>query len=148
MTRPLIEKRVNSKESFKKFKKENPQINIEYSLFTNILQSCGKLHSEHTLNGNLLKLPNRMGEICIISKNLVIKNFDGKIVLPIDWKKTKELGKLVYHLNSTTDSYFQVKWYNYKATKGYNFWKFIPNRVEIQRRIKEYMDHTEYYKPI
>ena len=148
MPRPLIEKRVNSLESFKKFKKENHQVEIKYTLFSEILQSCGRLHSEHTLKVNLLKLPNRMGEIYIIAKNLIMKNKEGKIILPIDWKKTKELGKVVYHVNSSTDSYFHVKWFNYKSTKGPVFWKFIPNRLEIQRKIKDYIDFTDYYRPI
>lgn len=148
MSRPLIEKRVNSKESFKKFKKEYPNIKVEYATFTNILQSCGKLHSEHVLKGNLVKLPNRLGEICIIQKELIIRNTNGKIKLPIDWKKTNEVGKVVYHTNASTDSYYHVKWYNYKQSKMTSFWKLIPNRLEIQRRIKDYIDFTEYYKPL
>jgi len=149
MPRPLIENRVHSKESFAKFKKKYPSVNIEYASFVKIMEEAGKEHSKSVLEGNIIKLPNRLGLIGILAKPLRIKNFDGdKIILPINWKETKRIKKVVYHTNPSTDKYFQVKWYNFKIMGMNHCWKFNANRLELKRKIKDYMLTTEYLQRI
>lgn len=147
MSRPKIDKVINSRQSFKKFKKDNPKLNITYATFSKILQRSGEMHSQKILEGGNIKLPNRLGNICIVALPLRIKS-KGDIVLPINWKESKRINSIVYHTNSSTGKYFHVEWANYSYDNVPKYWKFIPNRLTVQRRIKDFIDKVEYYNKI
>lgn len=144
MPRPKIDKLVHSKDSYLRFKKRHPTIDIDYPTFVKILQEAGKVHSQRVLEGGLIKLPNRLGTIGIEGKPLFVSE-KGEIKLPINWAESKKLGKPVYHTNPSTGKYFGVEWKDYSYTQIAPYWRFIPNRLEIQRRIKDFVTTVKYY---
>lgn len=148
MSKPKIDVLVHSADSYKRFKKKFPSETITKKLFSEIIYDAGKIHSEHILNGHSIKLPNRLGEMLIEEKELAIKSYSGKIILPINWKETLKLGKRVYHTNPDTNSYFQVRWLYFKVNGMRDFWNFAPSRVHLQRKIKDASKITKYFRKI
>jgi hypothetical protein len=70
------------------------------------------------------------------------RTIDGKeiIIMPVDWKKTRERGKKIYHMNFHTDGYrFKWRWFVKQARfKFSKYWVFKPSRV-TSRKIAEYV---------
>jgi hypothetical protein len=61
----------------------------------------------HLRNRESVKLPFGFGEISINKKKEKdIKGNNEFINLPIDWKRLKEKGKLIYNFNYDTEGYF------------------------------------------
>lgn len=108
--------------------KENQSwYNLEYSDFVDI---CDKFYDrivEGILNGKTFYMPSGLGKI-EINKKRILKFGSG--IRGVDWKTTKEVGKLVYHLNEHSDGFnYNINWFRGRTTKNLSTFSFIPTRT-------------------
>ena len=150
--RTSVEWRMASKKQYKLFCEENPNIKLSFLEFQNIIYSFNYGFRDHLLEtGNKGKLPWGVGDFAISKKKpkrtRVLDDGREIITLPIDWQKTKLLGKKIYHMNHHTEGYkFKWKWFIDSARfKSADIWSFKPNRI-TSRLIKHYL--TEGYRKI
>jgi hypothetical protein len=88
------------RDSYKLYKKDYEEVNVDYKTYAKIIKSFNQRIMEKILfEAFEFELPYRLGTIRIKKKKT---HFDQK-VMKIDWKKTKELGKRVYHINDHTN---------------------------------------------
>ena len=145
--------RSSSVENYKDFCKKNPSANISFTDWKKIIQSFNHKFLEHILEtGETISIPSGLGKITVIKKKRR-KVYDRKgkeiINLPIDWKKTKEKGKVIYIMNYHTEGYyFGWKWFGDLARFKYcNFFRFVPTR-KASRMIAEYIKKDDKYQHI
>lgn len=144
--RVKVDYRSASKDNYKRFCAENPAIKLTYNEWLEIIYSFNEEFRDYILEtGNKEKLPFGLGPFTITKKKRRTKIMapDGKeyINLPIDWKKTKEKGKVIYNFNFHTEGYF-FGWLWFKKQARMKFptlWRFKPSRVS-SRMIKHYLD--------
>ena len=116
MSRRKKEYRTYSRENYEVFIKENniSERDLTYPKYCKNLQVCNWMFVEYALRtGVKVSLPHGFGSLAVNKKMLkkykIYKDKDGleqkKINLRIDWKKTNELGKKIYHTNEHTDGY-------------------------------------------
>lgn len=125
------------KDTWKKFCEENPTIQLTYVEYQNIVYAFNESFRDHLLEtGEKAKLPWGFGDF-VISKRKTKKFRKSKITgeqivnLPIDWKKTKEMGERMYHFNSHTEGFkFILKWFCSSARFSFSeTWSFKPSRI-------------------
>ena len=101
---------------------------LEYKEYSNIiddfLDEVMKLIIEERY---IFKLPFRLGFISVRKAPI------NKKKLRVDFKKTKEVGKVVYHLNMHSDNnYFYIYWDKYNSYSNFtnmSYYKFSPVRA-------------------
>src|SRR5688572_14449779 len=98
--RQAREYRQASKENWKRFSEEFPEIKLSYLEWSNIIYSFNYNIRDYCLEtGNKIKLPWGFGDIAISKrrrkKKVTLPNGEERINLAIDWKKTKLLGKKI-----------------------------------------------------
>lgn len=146
MPRVSVDFRTASKEVYKKFCDKFPHINITFDQFKSIVYTYTDIFKNYIMfSGEDAKLPWGLGSFTIVKKRpTVIKNpntGEERINYPVDWKSTKELNKIIYHLNYHTDGYrFNWVWFRSSA-KIYqtDIWSFKPSREtsrELNKHIK------------
>lgn len=130
-----IGKVLSTKDAFKAFnktQKKDSLLYVDYSTYKGICADFNKKITKHILHDSgTFKLPHRLGEIRIQKKKM---DFSMLNKLKVDWKRTKELGKRVFHLNDHTDNY-RYKWYWKKRTvivKNKSVYSFIPTRTNAR----------------
>ena len=139
-----VDFRQSSKELYEEFVKESPEIKISYDKFKDVIYGFNYLFRDYILEtGELVKYPFGGGEFSVEKKHKKkIKVVDGKeyVILPVDWKRTKELGKKVYIFNSHSDGYsFKWFWTNLNARFHLaDTFMFKPFR-ESSRKLKDYV---------
>lgn len=154
--RVKVEYRTNSREVYKKFCETHPDVRIEFDKWSEALRTFNHCFRDYILEtGDRAKMPWGFGDFAISKKKKKkTKEKDGitYINLPIDWKKTKEVGKYIYQFNSHTDGY-SFKWYWFRRDARFtssDVWVFKPSR-ESSRKITEYLsrsskNYSELYK--
>lgn len=149
--RVKIDWRSASKENYNQFCKKHPSIKLSFDEWRQIIYSFTDAFKEYILEtGERARLPFGFGEFSINKKKRrKIKGVDGKefINLPIDWKKTKEKGKIIYNFNYHTEGYF-FGWMWFKETarlKYLDLWYFKPSRV-TSRLLSHYLKTNEKYQ--
>lgn len=143
--------RVASKENFVRFKQAHPNLEVEYLEWCNIIYTFMYNFRDHVLeSGEKAKLPHGLGFFAISKKKpkRVIVDKEGKehLNLPIDWKKTKKIGKHIYHMNYHTEGFrFKWKWWTYSARffKA-DIWNFKPSRIS-SRMLAHYVGQGSQY---
>lgn len=152
MPRVAVEWRSASRENYKLFCKKFPNIKLSYVEWENIIYQYNESYKEYLLEtGNKEKLPLGLGTFSIIKKKrrrLKGKN-DEYINLPIDWKKTREKGKIIYNFNYHTEGFF-FGWHWFKKSarfKHSNLWYFKPSRV-TSRLLAHYINVDNKYQHI
>jgi len=124
---------IDAFKEFNKHQNKNSHFKVDYSLYKDICASFNKeIVKDILYNSGTFKVPHRLGEIRIQKKKM---NFDTTSNLKIDWKKTNELGKRVYHLNEHTDSY-RYKWYWKKSKviiKNKTAYSFTATRANTRK---------------
>jgi len=101
--------------------KEGPY-EVSYKDFVDICREYYKELSELILDGDIVKLPFRLGFLSVISKPTTTN----LKAAPIDWKATVELGKKVVETNDHSDyTSYQFKWQ--KKNRA-----FVPNLEKYQ----------------
>lgn len=150
MPRTSYQYRTTSREVYKRFCEKHKNIHLSYVQWCNILYTFNYSFRDYALEtGQKIKYPYGFGEFCITKYKPKRTKFlpDGKeiIGLPIDWKRTKEVGKYIYHMNFSTDG-FKFRWWwdnrNARFMKA-DIWSFKPSRIS-SRLIKHYI--TQGYK--
>lgn len=142
--RAKYEYRSTSKEVFSRFRQKHPEINISYTEWCNILYSFNYGFRDYCLEtGKKAKFPYGIGEFCITKfKPKKTKEIDGieHINLNVDWKRTKERGFKIYHMNNHTEG-FDFRWLWVRRSPRFvesSVWNFKPSRVS-SRLINHYI---------
>lgn len=150
-----VEYRTDSREAYNLFRKEHPDIEIDVVKWRNIIRTHNELFANYLLDtGERVHL--RSFGTFTITRKRSSKSFEGPngkvyINLPVDWKKSKELGKKVYLFNSHSDGNRYIwKWFRSDSRIfAYEIWYFKPIR-RISRKLAEYIrmgtEQQEKYK--
>jgi len=148
--RPKVDYRTTSKDNYEKFCLENSNIEISFKQWKDILEKFSENIIDYILEtGEKIKLPYGLGDLSINKKKPKrTKYFQGKeyINFAIDWKKTRELGKYVYHMNYHSDG-FTYSWIWFKANCRFyqsELWWFRACR-KASRSIKPQVTNNSYY---
>jgi nucleoid DNA-binding protein len=151
--RVKVDWRSSSRDNYNNFCKNNPSIKISFDEWKNIVYSFNESFKNYILEtGERAKLPSGFGEFSINKKKRrKIKGTNGKefINLPVDWKKTKAKGKIIYNFNYHTEGYF-FGWTWFKETarlKNSDLWYFKPSRI-TSRLLSHYLKTDEKYQHI
>lgn len=142
--RPVYDSRTGSQQTWKRFK-ELKQVNIPFEDYLKILHTFGELLMVHLLEtGDRVRLPWGLGYFGVNKKKRkrIVIDVAGKkgFNLPVDWKTSKEVGKIVYHMNFHTDGYtYHWAWFPASSKiKGAHIWKVEPLRV-FSRTLAAYL---------
>ena len=128
-------------------------IKLTFDEWRNIIYSFTDAFREYILEtGEKAKLPFGFGEFSINKKKRrKMKGVDGKefVNLPVDWKKTKEKGKIIYNFNFHTEGYFfGWMWFKDSARlKQTDLWYFKPSRT-TSRLLSHYLKTNDKYQNI
>jgi hypothetical protein len=143
--RTKIEYRQASKETWKRFCDANPDIKITYLAFQKIIYGFNYAFRDDTIQtGKKNKLLYGFGVFVVEKykrrKTKILPDGTEVFNLSVDWKKTRELGKYVYHLNRHTDgNSLRWRWFPRSAKfKMSEVWSFKPSRIS-SRLIKHYL---------
>lgn len=148
--RVKVDWRSASLENYKNFSKKHPTVKLTYDEWRNIIYSFNDAFKNYILEtGEKAKLPFGFGEFSVNKKKRRKKvGLDNEFVnLPIDWKKTKEKGKIIYNFNYHTEGYF-FGWMWFKETsrlKNSDLWYFKPSRT-TSRLLSHYIKTDEKYQ--
>lgn len=123
-----------------KYKKQEP---IIYRDFARIIKYCNTSLVDSILEtGDPIKLPYRLGELRVVKRERQV-NLANKNKWNVDYKKSKELGFIVYH-----DSIYKYNWMWDKTTasKGSIYgYKFIPCRKLSRKLAASVISGKDYY---
>jgi hypothetical protein len=151
--RKPVEYRTASKETFKAFKQTHPDVKIDFTTWANIIYTFNYAFRDYALEtGHKCKYIFGFGEFAITKwkpHKTTLVDGEEKINLPVDWKKTKEYGKRIFHMNYHTDGYkFRWIWFTNSGRFWCSqLWNFKPSRV-TSRLLNHYVnlpDYKEYY---
>lgn len=146
--------RTDSREQYLDFRKKYPNINIDSKTWRNIVRGYNEGFRDHLLEtGEKKQIWPGFWTFAVAKKRVKrTATVDGKqrTLLSVDWKKTKELGKRVYHLNFHTEGYsFYWKCFKESATFRFSYlWYFKSGRDSarsITKKIKENPDTQHLY---
>jgi nucleoid DNA-binding protein len=148
--RVKIDWRSASLDNYKNFCKKHPTIKLTYDEWRNIIYSFNDAFKNYILEtGEKAKLPFGFGEFSINKKKRRKKKGlnDEFVNLPVDWKKTKEKGKIIYNFNYHTEGFFfGWVWFKDKARlKNTDLWYFKPSRT-TSRLLSHYINTDEKYQ--
>lgn len=152
--RPKLDFRTASKENYDKFRTLNPNIDLTYTQYKNILYKWNTLLALHLIEtGKLIRLPYGFGPLVITKyKPLKYKTINGeeKKNFPIDWKLTKEAGKLVRSMNLHTDgNKYYFAWLYVSSKLKCNFiWSFKIKREFSRLLAKNLKETPSKYKDL
>lgn len=152
MPRRAIEFRTASRENYNDFCKKHPSISLTFDEWRNILYSFNDSFRNYILEtGEKAKLPYGLGEFTINKKKRrKMKGPNDEFInLAVDWKKTKEKGKIIYNFNYHTEGYF-FGWIWFKDSarfKHSDLWYFKPTRV-TSRLLAHYIQTNDKYQHI
>jgi nucleoid DNA-binding protein len=150
--RVKVDWRSASKENYKLFCKKHPLIKLTFDEWRNIIYSFNESFKNYILeSGEKAKMPFGFGEFSINKKKRRKKKGlnDEFVNLPIDWKKTREKGKVIYNFNYHTEGFF-FGWMWFKDStrlKNADLWFFKPSRV-TSRLLSHYINTDEKYQHI
>jgi hypothetical protein len=151
MSRLKMQWRSSSRKNYNDFCKKHPSIVLSYDQWINIIYVFNESFRDYILEtGERAKLPFGFGEFSIRKKKrqkIAIHDGIEYINLPIDWKKTREKGKVIYNFNYHTEGYF-FGWIWFKHTARFKFtelWYFKPTRIS-SRLICHYLNINEKYQ--
>ena len=151
--RTAVDWRSSSKDNYTSFRKANPTIKITFDEWKGILYGFNEEFKTYILEtGEKARLPGGMGDFSINKKKRKHIKTDPKtgrqfINLPVDWKRTREKGKIVYNFNDHTEGfYFGWNWFKKSARfKNCDLWYFKPTRV-TSRLIRHYIKIDNKYQ--
>jgi len=148
--RTRIDWRSASKENYNGFCKKHPTIKLTFDQWRNIIYTYTDYFKTYILEtGERAKLPYGFGEFSINKKKRrKLKGLNDEFVnLPVDWKKTKEKGKIIYNFNFHTEGYF-FGWMWFKSTarlRHTDLWYFKPSRT-TSRLLSHYLKTDNKYQ--
>ena len=131
--------------------KKNPTVKITFDQWKNIIYQYNEHFKNYILEtGERARLPFGFGEFSINKKKRKkMKTVDGKemVNLPVDWKRSREKGKIIYNFNYHTEGYFfGWMWFKESARiRNINLWYFKPSRT-TSRLLSHYINTDEKYQ--
>lgn len=132
--RTHIDHRSCAKVNYVAFCKSHPTVKITYDDWKKVIYGFNEMFKEYILEtGEKARFPHGFGEFSVVKKRRKEEfELNGRrmINLYIDWKKTREKGKIIYNFNDHTNGYF-FGWYWFKTTARMWFpdlWYFKPAR--------------------
>lgn len=148
MSKPKRDFRTASKEAYKLFRKAHPELakKVNSTTYIAVVKKYNEALIKYALDtGNQIFLPYNFGVVCVHRKPQVNFYYDeegnAKNIMPIDWVKSKELGKRVYILNNHTEGFrYRFLWRSARQMAMRGIWEFHPTREasrELARRLKE-----------
>lgn len=154
MPRVHVDWRSANVNNYNTFQKAYPDIKITFDEWRNILYMFNEEFQTYILEtGEKAKLPGGMGDFSIMKKKRkrIKVAPDGRefINLPVDWKKTREKGKIIYNFNYHTEGYyFGWLWFKKNARfKNSDLWYFKPSR-NTSRLLAHYIKTDNKYQYI
>jgi hypothetical protein len=152
MPRVSVEYSQTSRSTYKLFCKEHKELKLSYLEFVNIIYTFNYGFRDYLLETGMKgKLPWGIGDFAISKRRPKQKKIleDGYelICLPVDWKKTREHGKKIYHLNTHSEGFkFRIKWFHNSVRFIFSeIWNFKPSRV-TSRLIKHYITQGHQHR--
>ena len=156
--RTAVDWRSSSRKNYIDFCRRHPSVTITFDQWKSIIYDFNESFKEYILEtGDKVKFPFGFGEFSIrkkkCKKSIVFTGKDNKpqevIGLPIDWKKTREKGKVIYNFNFHTEGYFfGWKWFKTTARfKNVDLWYFKPTR-STSRLLAHYLKVDDKYQHI
>ena len=125
-----------------KDKKPGSPLYVDYKTYAYILKETNKKIAQLVLGGIYhVFLPCNMGKLKVVKKRLDFAK--GK--LPVDWKSSKEHGRLIYHTNDHTDGY-RYKWFWERHTSiavNKSFFRFVATRTN-NRELAKRLNNKEF----
>ena len=120
------------KDIYKFYKKDTiKELQIDYKMFRDICDEYNQLIVEEVLiNSETVRFPVRVGTFRVKKTKM---KFTDKNKLMIDWKKSKELKKRIYHMNEHTGGYKYRFFWKKGAIKNISAYAFIPTRTLARR---------------
>lgn len=120
---------VDIYESYKEYVKDNPVYNTDYRDFRIICSLFNKRIIEHILyKSETFKMFGGIGELSVLK---LIPSKSKTKRLSVDFKKTSEYGKTIFHTNDHSDGYKYMFHWNKSKTIFRNkyLYNFIPTRA-------------------
>lgn len=152
--RTPVELRSTEKKVYRDFKNKYPESKLTLDEWKNIIYCFNEGMRDYALEtGDAVKFPWGFGEYSVVKKKRkrIKVTPDGRefINLPVDWKRTKEKGKIVYNFNFHTEGYFFGWNWNKKITRIFlsDYWYFKPTRSS-SRIITHYLKSDSKYQDI
>ena len=146
--RVVVEYRTASRECYNDFCRLNPTIKLSFEKWREIIYTHNQMYVDHVLEtGQAVKFPYGFGRFSINKKKpKATRKWKDKVYinLPIDWKKTKEHGKKMYHMNAHTNGY-KCSWMWFQRDARFadsDIWNFKPCRV-ISRLVAKYLKRSD-----
>lgn len=143
--RSKYEYRTTARDVYNRFRSKHKDVDLSYTDWCNIIYTFNYAFRDHLLEtGEKEKFPYGFGEFCITKYKPARTKYtlqgEEVVGLPVDWKKTREAGKKIYHMNFSTDGY-KFRWYWKHGSARFqkaDIWSFKPSRVS-SRLIKHYV---------
>lgn len=145
---------TTSRKVYEDFCKQHPEVHVTYEVWKTILYAFNEEFRNYILEtGAKVRFLQGFGEFSINKKKR--KKFkilpDGREVpnLPVDWKKTKEKGKIIFNMNLHTDGFF-FGWLWFKRSARFrqsSLWYFKPARA-TSRLINHYIKTNNEYQAL
>jgi len=149
--RKKIDFRTGSKETYNDFCTTHKDINLTFEEWYSIIYMYSELVRDYIIEtGRIFKFPKGVGEFTINKRKIPkVISKDGKeiITLPINWKKSKEKGKIIYEMNYHTEGYrFSWMWINRCKSKILipRLWRFKSYRKN-SRLLASYLKSGKGY---
>lgn len=113
---------------------------MTFEKWKSIIYGFNEMFRDYILEtGDKIRYPLGLGEFSV-NKKKTRRMYKEHILLPVDWIKTRQLGKKVYYFNDHTEG-FRFKWYWFAKTariKHCKYWVFKPSRVS-SRELGKYL---------
>lgn len=127
---------VLNKDLYKQFKLDNPDIQISFEEFSDIIKvSNQKIYETVVEDPNGFKLPENLGYFCVIKYRTKKK--------AINWADSNKYDKKIYHANLHSFGYqYHIKWFTTGISRFLfnEIYKFAPHRNlrrDVARSIKQ-----------
>ncbi len=127
MSKTNIVKPFGCKELYKFYTEQSPNKDVvDKPTFSKVSSDFNQIIGQYVLEGKEVKFPSRLGFLRIRKH----KNKMEKESLLTDWKLTKQVGKIVKHLNDHTNGFFFRFYWDKKISNAIkqSYYKFYPVR--------------------
>lgn len=115
-----------------KFESKTPLV-LPYGLWGKIVKDYIKEIVKAVIeDSSIMKLPHGLGDLMVEKRKMKIGNLSKYNRLKVDYKKFRETGKIVYHLNEHRSGYrYKILWNkrHSQAIKNKSFYKYVPTRT-------------------
>jgi len=120
---------------------------VDFKTYKSICKQFNKEIMNHIIDENgVFKMPGRLGKLRIRKSKM---NYQDKNKLKVDWKNSREAGKLVYYLNDHTDGYkFRFWWEKRGPIQNLSYYSFTPTREhkrELSATLKDENNNIDYF---